>query len=478
MALKIMTLGGGSAAFDANGIEAFKADIRGPVLVDGDDGYDEIRVIHNGMIDKRPALIVRCTGVADVIDAVNFARTHELLVSIRGGGHGVAGNALCDRGLMIDLSLMKSVRVDPRARRAWVQGGATLGDLDRETQAFGLVAPAGVVSETGIAGLTLGGGFGWMRGKYGLSIDNLLSVDIVTADGELRRASETENPDLFWAVRGGGGNFGIVTTFEFRLHPLGPIVMHCAPVYPGEMAREVLQAWHAFMADAPDEFTTEFFFWTLPNHADFPESLRGRHVVIPAGVYAGPADEGQRCVQALREIGQPLLDLSAQRPFTKVQSMFDPYMRRGELLNYWKSLYLQELGDEVQEALVVMFHERPATRVPFVLQDLRGASSRISSDATAFGDRSMAYMIEFNSSWTDPRETERNIAWTRRLWQDMRARFFSSGGNYLNMTCYNEDGESLVEATYGANFARLRKIKTKYDPMNLFRLNANITPEA
>ena len=455
-------------------IQQLKETIRGEVLREGDNTYDDVRVIHNGMIDKRPAVIVRCTGTADVIDSVNIAREYNLLVAVRGFGHGVAGNAVCDGGLMIDLSLMNSCRVDPQARIAWVQGGTPLGDVDRETQAFGLVAPAGVVSTTGVAGLTLGGGFGWVRGKYGLTIDNLLSVDIVTADGKFRRASESENADLFWGVRGGGGNFGIVTSFEFRLHPLGPVLMFCAPMYPAEQAKEVLHAWREFMDSAPDDFTTEFFFWRIPPHANFTAELHGRWVVIPAGVYAGPVEEGKRYVQPLRELGEMVLDLSGPRPFTAIQSMFDDYMLKGESLNYWKSIYLDSLSDEVIDTLVATLAERPATRTPFVLQDLRGTSTRIAADATAFGDRSMPYMLELNSSWTDPEENERNISWTREAWTDMNR--FSSGGGYLNMSCYNEEGEELVQSTYKSNYDRLRTIKKKYDPTNLFRLNANIIP--
>ena len=457
-------------------IQSLRDNVRGAVLCPGDAGYDETRVLHNGMIDKRPAAIVRCTGVADVRNCVNAARENDLLVAVRSGGHGVAGNAICDGGLMIDLSLMRGVRVDAGQRIAWINGGATLGDIDHETQPFGLVAPAGVVSETGIAGLALGGGFGWVRGKYGMSVDNILGVDIVTADGELRHANASENPDLFWAVRGGGGNFGIVTTFEFRLHPLGPVVMHCAPVYAGTQARDILQGWREFMQTAPDEFTTEFFFWTIPDHDTFPPELRGEEVVIPAGVYAGPADEGERYVQPLRELATPLIDLSARRPFAAVQQMFDVYLPKGKLLNYWKSLYLDRMTDDVLDALIAVFNERPAKRTPFVLHDLRGASSRVGAETTAFGSRAMPYLMEFNSSWTEPGDTDANIAWTRKVWNDMAVRFSSGNSGYLNMTSYNEHGESLVKETYGVNYQRLREVKRQYDPDNLFRLNANILP--
>jgi FAD/FMN-containing dehydrogenase len=475
--MEITRLDGNRAQVDDETVQAFRSAMRGPVRAPGEQDYEAIRVLHNRMIDRRPALIARCAGASDVITCVNFARAHQLLVAVRGGGHGVAGNALCDGGFVIDLSLMRAVRVDPHARIAWVQGGAALGDVDHETQAFGLVAPAGVVSTTGVAGLTLGGGYGWVRGKYGMSIDNLRSVDIVTADGEFRHADDTENPDLFWAVRGGGGNFGVVTTFEFRLHPHGPLVFLCLPLYPLERAHEVLRAWHAFMQSAPDEFTTEFFCWTVPAHPNFPAPCHGRHVVIPAGVYVGPVEEAERFVQPLRRIGRPLIDLSGARPYTAIQSMFDPYLPKGELLNYWKALYLDAFNDELIHALITVFRERPAVRCPFVLHDLRGASRRVPEDATALGGRDARYLLELNSSWEDPAESERNIAWTRRTWSEMAERFSARGG-YLNMTCYNEEGEPLVKATYGAKFERLRRIKKKYDPLNLFRLNANIPPAA
>lgn len=471
-----MTLAGTETTLDDRALQEFRAVIRGDVFTQAEDGYEEALLLHNGMIERRPALAVRCRGAADVIDAVKLASDNNLLVAVKGGGHGVAGNALCDRGLLIDLSLMRAVQVDPAERTAQVQGGAMLADLDRETQAFGLVAPAGVVSETGVAGLTLGGGFGWVRAKHGLSVDNLLSVDIVTAEGQFRRASETQNEDLFWAIRGGGGNFGVITSFEFQLHPLGPIVMFCSPMYAIKQAKEVLRVWRDFMAVAPDDFSTEFFFWTIPDHPDFPDELAGQKVVIPAGVYAGPADEGERFVQPLREIGTPLLDLSGARPFTEIQQTFDPFVPKG-MLNYWKALYLDSMDEDVMDALVAAFEDQPVTanRCPLVLQALGGASSRVADDATAFGDRSRPYMIELNSSWTYPEDSEYNIGWTRQVFADLQQRF-SRGGGYLNMSCYDEDGEVFIKDTFGPTWGRLREIKKKYDPANLFRMNYNILP--
>ena len=476
MTLSIMTLAGTETTLNHQTLGDFRNAISGDVLTEADEGYPEALILHNGMIDRRPALAVRCKGAADVIDAVKLASDRNLLVAVKGGGHGVAGNALCDRGLLIDLSLMRAVQVDPAGRTARVQGGALLRDLDRETQAFGLVTPAGVVSETGVAGLTLGGGLGWVRAKYGLTVDNMLSVDIVTADGQFRRASETENEDLFWALRGGGGNFGVVTSFEFQLHPLGPIVMFCSPMYAIAQAKEVLRVWRDFMVVAPDDFSTEFCFWTIPDHPDFPAELAGQKVVIPAGVYAGPADEGERFVRPLREIGTPLLDLSGARPFTEIQQTFDPYVPKG-MLNYWKALYLDSMNEDVMDALVAAFEDQPITanRCPLLLQALGGASSRVADDATAFGDRSRPYMIELNSSWTYPEDSEYNIGWTRQVFADLQQRF-SRGGGYLNMSCYDEDGEVFIKDTFGPTWGRLREIKKKYDPANLFRMNYNILP--
>jgi FAD/FMN-containing dehydrogenase len=475
--MSIATLSGVEKDLGTGLLRDLRDCVRGPVLTEADDTYDQVRRLNNAMIDRRPAVIVRCTGLADVIHAVRLAREHDLLVAVRGGGHGVAGNAVCDRGLMLDLSLMNTVQVDPAARVARVQGGATLRDLDWETQVFALAAPVGVVSMTGVAGLTLGGGYGWLRGKYGMSVDNLLAVELVTSDGERREASESDNPDLFWAVRGGGGNFGVATTFAFRLHPVGPLVFHCAPMYEAEIAREILLGWRAYMVDAPDDVTTEFFFWTIPFDPSFPPEMHGRHVVVPSAVYAGSADEGQQVLQPLRELASPLLDLSAERPFVDVQQTFDPYLPTGETLNYWKALYIDDWTDELVDALVTVSSQRPAgtTIAPLVLHDLRGASSRVPADATAFSNRTRAYLLELNSSWTNSANNQENIAWTRGVWTDLRRRF-SSGGVYLNMDSYDEDGEPLVHTTFGTNYERLREVKKKYDPDNFFRLNMNIVP--
>ena len=472
--LKVTTTAGAETVLEEAAVEEFKSSLRGELLRPGDDGYDKARAIWNGMIDKRPALIARCSGAADVIDAVNFARTHNLLLAVRGGGHNVAGNAVCDGGLMIDLSLMKGVRVDPGKRIARAQGGVTWGDLDRETQAFGLATPGGVVSTTGIAGLTLGGGFGWLRRKYGLSVDNLRSVDIVSADGQFLTASDTENTDLFWAVRGGGGNFGVVTSFEFSLHPVGPLVMLAVAMYPAEKATAFAPRWREFMATAADEVSSQMAFWSIPDIEAFPENARGKPVVIFLAVYAGPVEEGQQILQPLREFGTPLVDLSGPTPFTSVQSAFDPFFPKGERQYYWKSLYLDSLSDDAIAAIAARAIDRPSPMTLVNVWSMGGAMSRVPAEETAFGDRSAAFLLEISSTWADPQDSGRNIGWTRDFWADMKR--FSSGGVYLNFPGLGEEGEDLVRAAYGANYERLVALKNKYDPQNLFRLNQNIKP--
>lgn len=477
---RLTTLDGSVVELDPAALQAFRADVRGEMLTPDDDGFDAARGIFNGMIDKRPGLIVCCSGVADVIQCVNLAREHRLLTAVRGGGHGVAGNAVCDRGLMINLSRMNAVRVDPETRVAWVQGGATLGDVDHETAAFGLVCPGGVVSTTGVAGLTTGGGYGWLRGKFGMSVDNLRAVEIVTPDGVLRRASDSRNADLFWAVRGGGGNFGVVVTFEFDLHELGPEVMLCNPIYAAEHAGTVLRGWREFMKDAPDEFTTEFFFWTIPDFPNYPKETHGQDVVIPCGVYAGPVEEGEKYVQPLRELAPTLMDFSGPMRFVDIQRLFDPYLPYGGVQCYWKALYMDRMDDDMVDTFVEHFLDRPdgAKICPLVLHYLRGASQRVPADATAFPGRNWQYLMEYNVTWADAGDDERGIAWTRRAWSEMREKYDQYDGTYLNIDSYNEDGNRWVQESYRENYRRLQEIKKKYDPMNLFRLNANIPPAA
>jgi FAD/FMN-containing dehydrogenase len=464
----------GAALLDESAVADLQANLRGTILLPSDPHYDAVRQVWNGLIDRRPALIIRCTGAADVIDAVNFARTHDLVVSVRGGGHNVAGNAVCDGGLMIDLSLMKGIRVDPQARTVYAQGGVTWGDLDRETQVFGLAAPGGVVSTTGIAGLTLGGGLGWLRSKYGLSCDNLLAVDIVTADGQLRSASATENPDLFWGMRGGGGNFGIVTSFHYRLHPVGPTVMMCVTMYPVVEAPGILRAWRDFVATAPDEISSQAYFWNVPEVEAFPAEIRSQPVIIVTAMYAGSADEGERVLQPLRTFAIPLLDLSGQMPYQTAQTLFNPFLPKGERYYYFKSTDLARLDDAVCDAIVACAHSRPVSSVLLAIWHYGGAMRRVRAQDSAFGSRETPFLFSVDSIWDNLLETERVIAWSREAIASMQP--YTSGGMYVNFAGFGEEGEALVRSAYGANYDRLVALKNTYDPSNLFRLNQNIKP--
>ncbi len=463
-----------SPPLDEAVITEFQSALRGTLLRPDDPGYDETRAVRNGLIDRHPALIARCTGNADVIAAVNFAREQGLTVSIRGGGHNVAGNAVNDGGLVIDLSQMIGVRVDPAARTVRVQGGATWADVDRETQVFGLATPGGVISSTGVGGLTLHGGWGWLRHKYGYCVDNLRSVDIVTADGTLRVANAEENADLYWAVRGAGSNFGVVTSFEFDLHPVGPMVAMAATMYALEDAERVLPAWRRFAESAPDEVSSTALFWGIPPAEAFPAELHGKAVVIIAAMYAGDAAAGERLLQPLRELAEPVLDLSGQMPYAVMQSAFDPFFPKGWLY-YWKSRYLDGLDEATIEAITQYAATRPSPMSLMALWHVGGgAASRVPADATAFGKRDAPYLLSFDTTWTDPADTDQNIAWTRAAWDDMGR--FGSGGLYLNFAGFGEEKEALVRAGYGANYERLAALKGTYDPDNLFHMNQNITP--
>jgi FAD/FMN-containing dehydrogenase len=464
-------------------VAALAGSLGGELLRPGDPAYDGARRVWNGMIDRSPALIVRCAGVADVIAAVNFAREinqsagsgQRLPVSILGGGHHVAGNAVNEGGIVIDLSRMRGVRVDRKSGTVHAQGGATWGDVDRETQIFGLAVPGGVVSSTGIAGLTLHGGMGWLRSKHGLSIDNLVSVDIVTADGQLRTASAEENPDLFWAVRGAGSNFGVVTSFEFAMHPVGPLVALAAVAYAPEDTPRVLAAWRDFMDAAPDEISGSVVFWSLPPAEMFPAELHGRPVLLVAALYTGPADDGEAALLPLRQLAEPVLDMSGTLPYTVLQSSFDPFFPKGWLF-YWKSLYLDRLEEAEIAALTRIGADRPTPLSAVALRRLGGQMARVAADETAFGSRAAPYLLSLDTTWNDPRDTERCVQWTRDTWR--AAHQFSSGGLYLNFAGFGEEKEALVRAGYGANYERLVEIKTRYDPTNLFRMNNNIPPKA
>jgi FAD/FMN-containing dehydrogenase len=458
---------------DAEAVAGFSERVRGPVLAPGDPGYDDARSLWNALIDRRPALIVQCSGAADVVDAVNFAREQGLVLSIKGGGHNVAGNAVNDGGLVIDLSQMRGVHVDPETQTVRVHGGATLGDMDRETQLHGLAVPVGVVSETGVAGLTLHGGVGHLRRKYGLSIDSLLSVDIVTADGQFRRASATENEDLFWAVRGAGANFGVVTSFEFQAYPVGPMVFVGAIFYPLEEAPKILAGWRDFMSTAPEELSSLAICWSLPPSEPFPPEVHGTPVVAVAAAYCGPVEEGERVVQPLRELGEPVVDASGPWPWLGLQSGFDAIFPKGEL-RYWKSRSVRELSDEVIGEIVAFADRRPTPMTDIGIWHHGGAMSRVAEGETAYGGRDVEFLVAVEANWTDPAQNDEAIGWAREVWDAMEP--YTTGAVYLNFPGLGEEKDDLARAGYGENYERLTELKAKYDPDNLFRMNINIPP--
>jgi FAD/FMN-containing dehydrogenase len=461
------------AQVDAQALAGLVETLRGRVLTADDPGYDDARSLWNALIDRRPALIVQCSGAADVVDAVNFAREQGLTLSIKAGGHNVAGNAVNDGGIVLDLSQMRGVTVDPAGRIVRVQGGATWGDCDRETQLFGLAVPGGVVSTTGVAGLTLHGGLGHLRRKHGLSIDSLRSVDIVTADGQFRRASATENEDLFWAVRGAGSNFGVVTSFEFEAHPVGPLVFVGAIFYPFEDAPTILPAWRDFMASAPEELSSLAICWSIPPHPPFPPELHGTPIVAVAAAYCGPVEDGERVVQPLRELAQPVVDASGPWPWLGLQSGFDAIFAKGDL-RYWKSRALAELSEEAIADVLDFAGRRPSPLTDIVIWHHGGAMTRVGETETAYSGRDAQFLVTAEANWTDPAQNEEAISWARAVWDAMERH--STGGVYLNFPGLGEEEEALARAGYGANFERLAELKAKYDPDNLFRMNINIPP--
>jgi FAD/FMN-containing dehydrogenase len=467
-----------SQAAQAPPLEATEFDelagmFRGELLLPVDSAYDDARRIWNGAIDRRPACVARCTGVADVVAAVRFAREHDLVVAVRAGGHGVGGHALCDGGLVIDLSPMRGIRVDPAARAARAEAGVLWGELDRETQLFGLATVGGIVTHTGIAGLTLGGGIGWLMRKYGATVDNLLSADVVTADGELVTANEEQNTELFWGIRGGGGNFGIVTSFEYRLHPVGPSVLAGPIFHPLERATDVLRFYREFAAGAPDELTTIFNLRVAPPLPFLPEEIHGKPIVMVGACYAGAPEDGIEVVRPLKEFGNPIVDLLEPKPYLALQSMFDPSVPHGWHY-YWKSVELPPLTDEAIDTLVGHASALTSPKSYCIVFQLGGALSRVAEGETAFGQREAAHNVNINAVWTDEDpESERHIAWARDFFDAMQPH--ARGRVYLNFL--GDEGADRVRQAYGAgSYERLVELKRRYDPANFFRLNQNIEP--
>lgn len=448
----------------------------GEILYAEDAGFDQTRAVWNAMINRRPAVIARCRDARDVQKAVRHAVSCDLPISIRGGGHNVAGHAVCDNGVMIDLSLMRRVEVDAGKRIANVDGGALWQDVDAATQAHGLATPGGLISDTGVGGLTLSGGIGWLRAQFGLSIDNLVAADVVTADGTLVRASADENPDLLWALRGGGGNFGVVVRFEFALHPVGPEVMFAAPIYALKDGPGPIRAWRDFLARHGDRVGSLCEFSTAADTEDYPREHRGKRVYTLACVFNGDAAEGEALLQPLRELGNLVTDFSGRMPYCDVQKLFDTLMPFGDFRCYWKARYLTALPDAMIDLAMKNALEAPSDRSISSLWNFGGATARVPTDATAFGDRSMGWMYSLDGVWSDPVDDEANMAWSREGWASSDA-FGHHGRAYLNFPGHGEDGAALTRTSFGANFQRLVEIKTKYDPENRFRFNQNIPPE-
>ncbi len=454
-------------------IAALDQHLRGSVILHGDPRYDDARKVWNGMIDKYPAMIAQCYGTADVAASLRFAADHGLRVAVRGNGHNVAGNAVNDGGIVIDLSPMKGIQIDPVRRTARVQPGANWGDVDRETQLYGLVTPGGQVSTTGVAGFTLVGGMGFLRRKWGLACDNLIGAEVVTADGKVLNVSELQHEDLFWAIRGGGGNFGIVTSLEFQIHPLGPEIYGAITIYPMDEAPSVVQKWRDFINHAPDEVTCDVLLWGMPPLPIAPPEMHWAPVVIVVVMYAGPVSTGERVMQPLRELGTPLADLSGPQSYVSMQQTFDPLLPNG-LNYYWKSLYAEQLRDEVVAAIVDLANDRPSPQTLLALRGLGGAMGRVPESMTAYGNRNAGFNLSVDATWIDANLSSIAIEWTRSAWSRMRE--LTKGGVYLNFAGFGEEADALARAGYGSNYARLKEIKQRYDPSNLFHGNINIAP--
>jgi len=453
--------------------QKLKGKLNGRMIRRGDDGYDEARSVWNGMIDKHPAVIIQPKDTTDIADAVNFARENDLCISVKGGGHGVAGKAVCDDGVMIDLSNMKAVSVDPDKKIARVEAGATLADLDSATQKHNLVTTGGMVSETGVAGLTLGGGLGYLARRFGLALDNLVAAEVITADGKILRASETENPDLFWGIRGGGGNFGTIASFEFQLHELGPNVLTAQAFYPFEMAEKVLKAYRELMSDAPDELACYALAIKIPPVEPFPEKYHGEIAIALVSCYSGDAEKGTSLLTPLTELGEPILKLVTPIPYTALQQSFDAGMPDGQRY-YWKSLYTNELSDEAIGTFIDHAKRMPGPISMAGFEPMEGAIKRADASKTAFPYRDSKFSFGIWSGWTDASDDDKNITWTRNFFDAMQK--YSNGGVYSNYL--DSDDSDRIDSAYGDKYERLREIKAKYDPDNLFRMNQNIKPKS
>jgi hypothetical protein len=464
-------LGSTSVELDERATELLATGFRGELIRPGDPSYNEHRKVWNGSVDRHPALIARCAGVADIVGAVTLARRTGLTVAVRSGGHSFPGQSVCDDGLVIDLSLMRGIRIDPGSGTARAQAGVLLGELDRESQAFGLAVPAGIVTHTGLAGLTLGGGIGWLMRKYGLTIDQLLSVDLITADGEFVKASADENSDLFWGVRGAGGNFGIVTEFEFRLNHVGPEVLAGPIAWPMEQSPEVLRFYREWITDVPDELTTIVVHRKLPPLPVIPQELHGEPVVMVVCCYAGALEDGERVVAPLKAFGSPVLDLCMPKPFLAHQSMFDPSFPRGWWY-YFKSCDVATLTDEVIDITAEHALRMNSPLTAFPIFHLGGAIARVGEDETAFNGRTAGHTFNINATTATSEGFDEERDWSRNFWSALEPHHTSVYVNFLM-----DEGEDRIRQAYGAErYDRLKSLKQKYDPDNFFSLNQNIPP--
>ena len=460
-----------TSAVPGTAFDALEGRLHGRLVRPQDADYDAVRAVFNAMIDRRPAAVVQCLDPADVARGIAFAREHDLVLSVRGGGHNVAGHAVCDGGVMLDLSVMKGLRVEPDGQVAHAGAGLTLGELDRATQAYGLATPLGVVSVTGIAGLTLGGGLGSLNGRYGLTCDNLIAAEVVTADGQLLHVSQDEHPDLFWALRGGGGNFGVVTSFTFRLHPVGPTVLSGLIVHPLGDAAKLLRFYRDFAARLPDETSVWVVLRKAPPLPFLPSAWHGKEVVVFAAFHAGDLAEGERILEPLRRFGEPIADVIGPHPYAGWQQAFDPLLEPG-VRNYWKSHDFERLSDEVLDTLTDFAGRLPSAMTEIFLGQVGGQMARVPPEATAYPARDVSFIMNVHGRWETPAEDERVIDWARACFRATAP--FATGQAYMNFLTADE-GER-IRAAYGPNYDRLVEVKSEYDPGNLFRMNQNIRP--
>jgi FAD/FMN-containing dehydrogenase len=470
--MRANTMDGRDLDLKHDALDGLKMRLRGPVFTPGGAGYEESRTVWNAMIDRKPAVVARCLGIGDVMACVQFARDHKLLLCIKGGGHNIAGLATADGALMLDMSLMRGVWVDPLRRVAHAQAGCLLGDVDRETQVHGLAAVLGFVSATGIAGLTLGGGFGYLTRRWGWTSDTVVGMDVVTADARLVRASIDENADLFWGLRGGGGNFGVVTGIDYALHPVGPEVVGGVVAWPASEAPRVLELYRTLAAEAPPELTLVALMRPAPPAPWLPKDMHGKPIVALLACYSGTPEEGEKAVASIKSFGHPIGDVLVRRPYAQMQSLLDATQPKGRRY-YWKSEYLPRIEPALCAKVIEHAARIPSPHSAVVLFQIDGALNRLDGAHSAVGNRDARYVLNLAGSWEQAGDDQANIAWARTAWSDMRS--FSTGGTYINFLTEDE-GPERTEAALGKGFTRLAEVKARWDPQNVFRTNRNITP--